>query len=989
MTAKKTPKNAKTSPEAAHARYPIVGIGASAGGLEAFKEFFAHVPADCPAAFVLIPHLDPDHASILAEILQRSTSLPVAEATEGQRIAARHVFVIPPNRDMIVADGALRLELPGKPRGLRMPIDTFLRSLAEAHGKRAVGIILSGTGSDGTQGLRAIADAGGVALVQDPLSAQYDGMPGSAIAAGISVHVLAPRDMPAVIMHFSGRAVGGAPPPADEPVPASLTTGDALTRILTVLRSTTGHDFSRYKKNTMLRRIARRMAAQCTDDASHYAQLLRNDGVEIRALFKELLINVSGFFRDAEAFEALKNDVLRPYLAERPDDFVFRAWVAGCANGEEAYSIAIVLHELMEETQRAFSVQIYATDLDDEAIDRARAGRYPASIAADITPARLTHGFAKSGTQYVIRKSLRDMVVFAVHDVLKDPPFTRLDLLSCRNLLIYLEPEAQQRLLRTFHYALESGGVLFLSPSESIGEHAAMFSPLHRKWKLYRATPAPAAPRVLAATGMRWPAESADRSTEHAPVAGPRDFATLTRDMLLRTFAPTSVLVDATGNILFVHGDTDRYLRPAPGQASLNVVTMAHPALQLDLFSALQTATRQTAPITREVAFPETGAAQKVGLTVQALTADAKQGQTLLISFQDIEAPVAPPGRAARRRGGHADAASDAQRVAILERDLADTHEKLQSIIEAQQSSNEELHATNEEMQSANEELQSTNEELETSKEELHAINEELISVNAELQAKIVQLNAVQDDMKNLLDNVATGVVFLDAQLRIRRFTRDATRIYRLVDGDVGRALADIKSGIVGADPDALLVHAQAVLDTLAPLENTVRLRSGETFLVRIKPYRTIDNLIDGVVLTFSDITARTALEARERAARQLAESIIDTVREPLVVLDAKLKVISVSRAFCELFDTQPEATVGRAIYALGRRELDVPALRNLLDNVLPNDNAFTAYALEADLPGAGRRTLELTGRRIIDETASEPLILLTIASGPAADDTA
>ena len=993
MAEKKPRKTAKTAPETPPEGFRIVGIGASAGGLEAFEQFFRSVPADCAMAFVLVPHLDPDHASILTEILQRATSLPVTEATDRQQVLPGRVYVIPPNRDMTIAQGVLGLTTPERPHGQRMPIDGFFRSLGADQQHAAAGIVLSGTGSDGTRGLRAIRDAGGVTLAQDPSTARYDGMPASAITAGVATAVLAPQDMPAALLKLT------QPHPASDPVaqlaepeiPAALANGAEVNRILSLMRSATGHDFSQYKKNTVMRRIVRRMAAHDTEDAEHYARILRHDHGEVEALFAELLINVTGFFRDPEAFAALKDNVLRPYLAERPNDFVFRAWVAGCASGEEAYSIAILLSELMKESQRPFTVQLYATDLDAAAIETARAASYPHAVAADITPERLQRCFVKSDTRYQVKKSIREMVVFALQDVIKDPPFTRLDLLSCRNVMIYLETPLQSRLMRTFHYALKTGGVLFLSPSEHVGEHTALFAALDRKWKIYRATQASPAPRAFATDGLPWAALAGDIVFKRdVPAEKTRDLAGMTRDMLLRTFAPASVLVDAKGDILYVHGDTEKYLRPAPGHATLNVVSMARPPLQLALFSALQATREPAARTTRETPFPDAGSPQRVGITVQALPKQDNGEHFLLISFQDIEAVAEIPARAPPPHGKPEGASADAERIRSLERDLAYTHEKLQTIIEEQQASNEELKATNEEMQSTNEELQSTNEEMETSKEELHSVNEELMSVNAELQSKIQQMDGLQNDLKNLLDNVGMGVVFLDDLLCIRRYTAEAKRIFRLVDSDVGRPLADIKSGIAGDDPDALLRRAQVVLDTLSPYDGELRLLDDGAFLVRIQPYRTVDNLIDGVVLTFTDISARVAAEEREQAARRLADSIVDTVRDPLLVLDATFHVISASRAFYRFFGASPKDTIGRTIDQLDERQWDIPALRDLLDKVLPHNDSFDDYVVETDVAGLGRRKLTLSGRKIIGDTrenGAKPLILLTIDTGTASDD--
>jgi two-component system CheB/CheR fusion protein len=573
---------------AALAAFPIVGIGASAGGLEAFEKFFRACPADTGMAFVLVPHLDPGHESLLTEILQRSTAMPVAQALDQAAVVPDHVYIIPPNREMAILNGVLQLSVPELARGQRMPIDAFLRSLAEDQADRAIGIILSGTATDGTLGLRAILGAGGVCMVQEPSSAKYDGMPSSAINAGYATHILPVEQMPGALQEVARQASFRlAVPP--------LRTEKALSgmnQILMQLRSKTGHDFTLYKKSTIGRRIERRMAQHNIEDLAVYARFLKDNPAEIQKLFKELLINVTSFFRDPEAFVALKETVLPPLLAGKPDGYVFRVWVAGCASGEEAYSIAIVLMELHDEIQARhegeLSIQIYATDLDDDAVAVARAGRYPPNIAQDVTPERLHRFFTKDEAGYKVKKDIRDRVVFAVQSVIKDPPFTRLDLLSCRNLMIYLEPEQQERLLPTLHYALKPDGVLFLSASESITSQPELFAALDRKWKFYRAVKSATSPRAPTTRYAAWSARSYSKAPEEV-MKKPREtnFDELARRALLQSYAPASVVIDLKGNILYVYGDTGRFLRPAPGQATLNVVDMAREGLQLDLRAAL------------------------------------------------------------------------------------------------------------------------------------------------------------------------------------------------------------------------------------------------------------------------------------------------------------------------------------------------------------------------------------------------------------------
>ncbi len=974
------PKSAQASQEAPSGSFHIVGIGASAGGLEAFEQFFRNVPSDSGMAFVLVSHLDPDHASMLTEILQRSTTMPVVEALDQVQVLPNCVYAIPPNRDMAIFHGELHLSQPDMPRGQRMVIDAFMRSLAEDQGEKAIGIVLSGTGTDGTLGLRAIQGAGGISLVQDPATAKYDGMPISAIQAGYATYVLPVDKMPEKML--SNTRMMGAQ--QEKPPQATPTETGGLNRILMLLRSATGHDFSLYKKSTIGRRIERRMSQHNIETLEIYARYLKEHPSEIHLLFKELLINVTNFFRDTEAFVALKHDMLPLLLKNKPEGYVFRVWVAGCATGEEAYSIAILLRELMDDTHQEFKTQIYSTDLDEDAIAVARAGFYTPNIAQDVAPERLRRFFTKEDAGFRVKKEIREMVVFATQNVIKDPPFTKLDLLSCRNLMIYLEPELQNRLIPAFHYALKPGGALFLSPSESIGNHVDLFSPFNRKWKLYQTTPSVASTRAVMSGGLSW--------TRNNNMKGPdevitkikeTDFAELTKRMLLQSYAPASVVTNLKGDILFVHGDTGKYLRPAPGQATLNVVEMAREGLQLELRAAIHKAADKSAPtLNREVSFGSHGESHSVSFSVRPLAYPDASQSLLLVSFQDLA--VAKSAQAATdksasvksARGKSVAGTDELRRVDELERELVYTKENLHATIEEQQASNEELKSTNEEMQSTNEELQSTNEELETSKEELQSLNEELVTVNAELQDKIEQLAGMQNDMKNLLDNINIGTVFLNDALQIKRFTREAVRVYRLVASDVGRPLADIKSDIEGDD---LIADAQAVLETLVPREREVSTVSGEWYLARIQPYRTLDNVIDGVVLTFTDVTQRIQAETASEEAQKLAENIVDTVREPLLVLDGTLKTVSASRSFYQNFHVTKEDTLGRQLYELGNRQWNIPRLRELLETILPNNQILEGYQVEHDFPVIGKRKMLLNARRITGKTDETQLILLAI----------
>ena len=968
---RKTAAGKRTPGHAPQGNFPIIGIGASAGGLEAFELFFKTMPSDSGMAFVLVPHLDPGHASMLSDILQRNTPMPVHEAGDQTQIEPDHVYIIPPGRDMTIFHGVLNLSIPDPSRGLRLPIDSFFRSLAEDLGERAICIILSGSGSDGTLGLRAIHGAGGIAFVQDPQTAKYDGMPSSAVQTGLATYVLPVDKIPGQLIAYVRTIADTGIPPA----PQVRTELNALRRITMLLRTRTGNDFSHYKQSTIRRRIERRMAVHNLNDMDAYARYLAENASEVRILFTELLINVTSFFRDRDAFEALGREALSRLFLNKPEHYTFRIWVPGCASGEEAYSLAMLFLEYMEETKQEFRLQIYATDIDDDAIATARAGWYPQNISIDVSADRLLRFFTREETGYRIKKSVRERVVFAIQNVIKDPPFTKMDLISCRNLLIYLEPELQNQVIPAFHYALKPDGILFLSPSESIGNFLDLFMSLDKKWRIYAVKPSSSSTRTLVARRFSWAGDLPEKDSGRGALAmkEKKNFAELTRRVLLQSFAPPSVITDNAGNILYVHGDTGKYLKPAPGQISTSVIDMAREGLAPELRLAIQNAAAWKKPgIIKDLQVKTNGGMHGIDLMVRPLAdPDAAEG-LLLISFLDVPESSKKPHVRAKR----GTTSEESKRVEELEQELAFTKENLQATIEEMQAANEELKSTNEELQSTNEELQSTNEELETSKEELQSVNEEIVTVNAELQAKIEQLTGIRNDMKNLLDNVNIGTIFLDDRLAIRRFTRDATRVFRLAAADTGRPLADIRPLVMDAD---LIADAAAVLDSLIPLERQVQTTNHEWFLARILPYRTLENVIDGVVLTFTDITALKAVEAQIKIAREYAESIVDTVREPLIVLNGAFEVISASRAFYRMFKVIPEETEGRTLFTLGGGEWDIAKLHLLLETVLPKNSAFENFSVEHDFPGIGRKSLLLNARRICGEAGATQLILLAL----------
>ena len=943
--------------------FPIIGIGASAGGLEAFELFFKTMPADSGMAFVLVPHLDPGHQSMLSDILQRITIMPVHEAQDQIAIEANHVYIIPPAKDMAIFHGTINLSVPEQARGLRLPIDSFFRSLAEDQGERAICVILSGSGSDGTLGLRAIHGSGGASFVQEPTSAKYDGMPSSAIQTGLATYVLPVEKIAEqLVTYVKTIADTGLPPPP--PVPAALS---SMKHILMLLRTKTGNDFSLYKQSTIRRRVERRMGMHNINDMDAYARYLKENPIEVQILFKEMLINVTSFFRDPEAFISLAKEALPPLFKNKPENHIFRIWVPGCASGEEVYSLAILFREYMDEIKQDFKLQIYATDIDDDAIATARAGLYPENISIDVSADRLRRYFKKEETGFRIKKEIREMVVFAIQNVIKDPPFTKMDLISCRNLLIYLDVELQERVIPAFHYSLRPGGFLFLSPSEGIGNFTDLFVPVDKKWKIYQAKKTLASARALMAPRFAL--------TDYTPEKQPdvvsdkkkkMNFTELIKRVLLQSYAPPSVITDDKGDIVYVHGDTGKYLQPAQGQASLNVIEMAREGLPQELRSAILTAsTKKTQIILKDLAVKTNGGMHGVDLTIRPISDPDATRDLLLISFQDTRLLSEEKHSSAKRSIG----TGTKKRVVELEQDLAYTKENLQATIE-------EMQATNEELTSTNEELQSTNEELETSKEELQSVNEEIVTVNSELQAKIEQLTGVQNDMKNLLENVSVGTIFLDEHLTIKRFTHDAEKVFRFAASDVGRPLADIRSQIKDVD---LIPDAQGVLDTLIPMERHVNTNANEWYLVRILPYRTLENKIDGVVMTFSDITSLKAVEAEAKTTRDYAQSIVDTIREPLLVLNGNFEVVSASKAFYKKFDVTPEATQGKVLYELGNNQWNIPLLRELLETVLPKDTSFENVEIKHDFPGIGHKTMLLNARRISGAEGTTQLILLAI----------
>lgn len=843
--------------------FPIVGIGASAGGLAAFEAFFSGMPVAADRlpdmAFVLVQHLAPDHKSILTELIRKYTRMQVFEVEDGMVVMPNCVYIIPPNHDMAFLNGTLHLLEPAMPRGRRLPIDFFFRSLAHGLHDRAICIVFSGTGSDGTIGVRAVKDEGGMVMAQLPGSAEFDNMPRSAIDTGLVDYILPPNEMPPQLIAYASHRRGIT---ASASHLSAAKSESYLSKIFILLRSQTGHDFSLYKRNTVKRRIERRMAVHQISDLGSYVLFLQKTPAEVETLFRDLLIGVTNFFRDPAAFDQLEAKVIPRLFASKPDGTPIRVWTCGCSTGEEAYSISILLHEQMEKLKRAFNLQLFATDIDGFAIEKARRGLFSTSISAEVSPERLARFFTLQGdgSGYRINKSIRDSLVFSEQDLIKDPPFSKLDLISCRNVLIYMGSELQKKLIPLFHYALNPGGVLFLGTSETIGDYVHLFCTLDRQAKLYQSKEdLPNAKRMPPARFASTPTGRmpARKDIEQPPGEVKVSLRLTTERVLLERYAPAGVLVSERGDILYIHGDTGPYLQLASGEPDMNILKMAREGLKRDLTTALHSVVKHKSRIERPGLRVKTnGDYSMVDLTVLPVPRATDSATDLAMYLVVLE--KANPARQASGNsvssGVPADEAVDIDELTkSLKQELLAKEEYLKSVNEELETSNEELKSSNEEMQSINEELQSTNEELETSKEELQSVNEELATVNTELQTKVFDLSQANNDMNNLLAGTGVGTVFVDFKLLIQRFTPSVTQIINLIPSDVGRPVGHIVSNLIGYD--RLVDDIKAVLENLIPKEIEVQTMEGEWFMMRIRPYRTLENVIEGAVITFIDIT--------------------------------------------------------------------------------------------------------------------------------------
>lgn len=962
--------------------FPIVGIGASAGGLEAFTQLLDHLSSDTGMAYVLVQHLDPKHESILTELLSRATKMPVSQVKDGMPVEPNHVYVIPPNTNMAIVHRILQLVPRTETRGQHMPIDYFLRALAEDQGSRAIGVILSGTASDGALGLEAIKAEGGITFVQDEKSAKYSGMPRSAIAVSPVDFILPPEGIAKELARIGRHpyVIHAQITEAETPFPKSEE--EVFGKIFMLLRSATGVDFTHYKYNTLRRRILRRMALHKFEKPGDYLKYLKDNRAEMEALYQEILIKVTGFFREPETFEALKREVFPKLMANRPQDQAIRLWVPGCATGEEVYSLAICLLEFLDEKRGpTIPIQIFATDISEAALEKGRAGLYIENIALDVSPERLRRFFVKVDGKYQISKSIREMCVFARQNVFKDPPFSRLDLISCRNVLIYLDLSLQKKVMPIFHYSLKPAGFLMLGTSETIGAFADLFALVDKKHKIYARKATLARPHIDFGAGeqrldKKEISKGAGRVSEESwagfDVQKEADRIVLTR------YAPAGVLVNEDMEILQFRGHTSAYLEPSPGKASLNLLKMAREGLLLELRTAIHKAQKGKATVKKAgIQVKHNGLFKEVNIEVVPIDSASPRERHYSILFEEAQPPESKEAKARRVKVVAKKKENEQERRhAHLKQELAATREYLQSIIEEQEATNEELKSANEEILSSNEELQSTNEELETAKEELQSTNEELTTVNEELQNRNLELSQLNNDLGNLFASVNLPIVMLGSDLRIRRLTPLAEKALNLIPADIGRPITDIKLNLNLPDLEPLLLE---VIGTVSTREREVQDREGRWYSLRLRPYRTTDNKIDGAVMVLVDIDMLKRSHEQLKESRDYVHAIVETVREALIVLDGNLCVQTANRSFYQTFQAKPEETESRFIYELGNGQWNIPRLRELLKELISKSAEFQDFEVTHEFPGIGRKVMRLNARRIYQEASRRQLILLAI----------
>jgi two-component system CheB/CheR fusion protein len=915
--------------------FPIVGIGASAGGLEALEQFLANVPDRSGMAYIIIQHLDPTHKGMLPELLQRISSMEVLQVKERMVVKPNCVYVIPPNKIMSLLKGVLHLRKPTQERGQRLPIDFFLHSLAEDRKELSIGLILSGMGSDGSIGIRAIKEKNGIVMVQDPASAKFDSMPRNAIDSVLVDIIASPKDLPARLIEFVNHVPRLIPDKDLE-----IKDKSSLEKIINLLRTYTGNDFSFYKKNTVYRRIERRMSVHKIDKISSYVPFLNDNPKEIEILLKELLIGVTNFFRDAPAWEKLKKTVIPGILSRLEPGSILRAWVPGCSTGEEAYSLAIVFKEVLEKVypHGGFSLQIFATDLDNEAILIARKGIFPATIADNVSPERLKRFFLKTEDGYFINTEIREKVVFAQHNIIMHPPFTKIDILSCRNLLIYMEPQLQKKMIGLFYYSMNHDGILVLGNSETLGPHSNLFTAVDSKWKIYKRSV-----DNRMSDSFEFPMTSSRKKVEmiekEMPAAVTFNIQTLADQLLLQHYSPAGVLVNEQGDIIYISGHTGKYLEPAVGKANMNIFAMLREGLHNEFSNAFRKAAlKNETVVLHNVKVGTNGSSQNLNITIKWIDKPEPLKGMIMVIFTDIQEITNTKKLSIIDKKN-----LSTTRQVELEKELKYAREKIQDTLEEMQTSQEELKSSNEELQSTNEELQSTNEELMSSKEEMQSLNEELHTLNAELQLKIEDFARVNNDMKNLLNSTDIATLFLDKKLNIRRYTNQAVKIFKLIKSDIGRPFTDLVSDLIYPE---LFADALNVIESLEFIKKQIPAKDGRWFSVRIMPYRTFDDRIDGVVMTFFNISDLKQVEVKLHETEQMNTILLNSSSDIIIKLAANYKILEVNSATEKYLGKRQEEILNKNFIQMFIREGLREKTKNEMNKIL-SDSCDTRIKMQ------------------------------------------
>ncbi|HEY9739026.1 MAG TPA: chemotaxis protein CheB [Coleofasciculaceae cyanobacterium] len=943
--------------------FPVVGIGASAGGLEAFTQLLNYLPTDTGMAFVIVQHMAPEPESALSVILGRATEMPVHEAQDGMAVAPNQVYVIPPNASMTIAQGVLKLKPRPRKNGLFMSIDTFLLSLAEDRGNKAVGVVLSGGDSDGARGIEAIKAAGGVTFAQCQDSAQVDTMPNTAIATGQVDFILPPDEIAQKLAEISRHPyITNLLGTESEANPTAPTTGDALASIFNLLRNATGVDFTSYKQTTFNRRIGRRMLLYKLERVEDYAHYLQSHPAEVTALYQDALIHVTSFFRDPESFQALKSLVFPIIIKDKTPGTPIRIWVAGCSTGEEAYSIAICLLEFLADQFLRLPIQIYATDISETVIEFARNGFYTPSQVANVSPERLYRFFVPVDGGYQVSKSVREVCVFARQNLIGDPPFSRLDLISCRNVLIYLGTPLQKKLLPIFHYGLKSTGFLLLGTSETVGDFTDLFTLYDKRNKIYAKKLITSRLNIDLAESPYPPVTTPPQVSAIEQLPADLELQREADRIVLNQYAPAGVVVDLNLEILQFRGQTSPYLEPTPGRASLNLLRMAKEELRRELQTGIYQARQQKLSLKREgIQLREGERIRQIAINITPFQVGETQ-ECYLVLFEDAPPMLALPEATDDGSTPSKRKTREASEIARLKQELATTREHLQSIIEEQQATNQDLRAANEEILSSNEELQSTNEELETAKEEIQATNEEMNTVNEELRHRTKEATQVSNDLQNLLNSINIPILMLGADLQIRQFTPAVEGIFNLISKDIGRPLSDIthKLNVPNLEQEIL-----EVIRTLNLKTAEIQDRDGHWYHLRIRPYRTIDNKIDGAVLVLIDIDDLKRSNAQLMEVRDYADAIVETVWQPLIVLNQDLRVIAASGSFYDAFQVAPVETEQHLIFELGNGQWNIPQLRSQLEEILASNTQFQDFQVEHQFEQIGRKAMRLKARKL------------------------